>query len=204
MYSQQRHLVAKCVTTLVRLISGQMYHPGRDILGSSILLLWSGWPLVRCTPTETTCGQVCYYFGQMYPPQLGFGSGWHLVRFLVRLTSVRCTPWQRQLVAKCVTTLVRLISGQMYPPGRDILWPSVLLLLSGWPLVRCTPWQRYLVAKCVTTCVRLISGQMYPLAEKSCGQVCNYFCQVNLWLDVPPGRHLVAKCVTTSVRLTSG
>ena len=196
--------MAKCVTTLVRLISGQMYHPGRDILWSSILLLWSGWPLVRCTPTETTCGQMCYYFGQMYPPQLGFGSGWHLVRFLVRLTLVRCTPWQRQLVAKCVTTSVRLTSGQMYPlaeiscgqvcyyfcqvdlwldvsPGRDILWLSVLLLWSGWSLVRCTPSRGILWPSVLL----LWSG--WPLVRCT-----------------PWQRYLVAKCVTTSVRLTSG
>ena len=173
--------MAKCVTTLVRLISGQMYHPGRDILWPSMLLLWSGWPLVRCTPTETACGQVCYYFGQMYPPQLGFGSGCHLVRFLVRLTLVRCTPWQRYLVAKCITTTVRLTSGQMYPLaetscGKVCNYFSRVDLWLDVP-----PWQRHLVAKCVTTLVRLISGQMYSQQ-----------------------RHLVAKCVTTLVRLTSG
>ena len=51
--SPSRHLIAKC------------------------LLLWSGWPVVRCTPTpqaETSCGQVWYYFT--------FGSGW----------PVRCAP----------------------------------------------------------------------------------------------------------------
>ena len=52
--------------------------PGRDILWLSVLQLWSGWPLVTCTPSHKS----------------GFGSGWHLVR---------CTP-QRHLVAKCDTT----------------------------------------------------------------------------------------------------
>ena len=44
---------------------------------------------------------------------------------------------QRNLVAKCVTTLVRLTSGQMYPQ------------------------QRHLMATCVTTLVRLASGHTY-------------------------------------------
>ena len=61
------------------------------------------------------------------------------------------------VVAKCVTTSVRLTSGQINPPlgkdlgqvdifiqssgqaTRDILWSSVLLHQSGWPLVRCAP-----------------------------------------------------------------
>ena len=58
---------------------------------------------------ETSCGQVCYHFGQV--------DLWSDV-----------PPRQRHLVAKCVTTLVRLILGQMYPPGRDILWPILILL----------------------------------------------------------------------------
>ena len=37
-------------------------------------------------------------------------------------------PKQRHLVAKCITTLVRFTWGQMYPSGRDILWPSVIIL----------------------------------------------------------------------------
>ena len=47
-------------------------------------------------------------------------------------------PQQRHLVAKCDTTSakfdiwsdiqVRMTFGQTYPPGRDILWPSVMLL----------------------------------------------------------------------------
>ena len=79
----------------------------------------------------------------------------------------------------------------MYPLGRDILWPSVLLLPSGWPLVRCTPRQRHLVAKCVTTSIRLTFSQMYPQAETCCGQMCYYFSQVDLWSDVPPGRDIL-------------
>ena len=34
--------------------------------------------------------------------------------------------------------------------------------------------------------VRLTFSQMYPLAETSCGQVCYYFIQVDLWSDVHP------------------
>ena len=118
---------------------------GRDILWPSVLLLWSGWSLVTHTPkvrlwvkltfnqasgqadlwsdeppAETSCGQVYYYFSQV--------DLWSDVPL-----------WQRHLVAKCVTTLVRLTSGQM------------------------CPHQRHLVAKCVTASVKMISGQTYPL-----------------------------------------
>ena len=101
-------------------------------------------------------------FGQMYPNRWGFRSGWHLVRFQVRMTFGQTYPQQWHLVAKCVSTSVRLTSDQMYPlaetscaqvcyyfgqadlwsdvpPGRDILWPHVILFQSGWPPVRCTP-----------------------------------------------------------------
>ena len=155
-------------------------------------------------PAETSCGQVCYYLGQV--------NLWSDV-----------PPRQRHIVVKHITTLVRLTSGQMYP-NRDNLWPSVLLLWSDVsPTIRV--WVRLTFSQ-VSGQAHL--GQMYPLAETSCGQVCNYFCQVDLWSDVPPGRdilwpsvllllsgwplvrciprqrHLVAKCVTTSVRLSSG
>ena len=36
--------------------------------------------------------------------------------------------------------------------------------------------------------VRLTFGQMDPLAETSCGQVCYYFGQVDLWSGVPPAQ----------------
>ena len=113
----------------------------------------------------------------------------------VRLTLVRCTP------------------------NRDILWPSVSLLWSGWPLVQHTPWKRHLVAKCITT-VRLASHQMYPNRDVLCPSVlllqsgwplvrctprqrhlvakCNTaapLCQVDLWSDVPPmGRDIFGQC----------
>ena len=59
------------------------------------------------------------------------------------------------------------------PPVRDILWPSVLLLCSGQPLVRCTPRQRHLLAKSVTTSFRLTTGQMDPThpQDEALGQV---------------------------------
>ena len=63
------------------------------------------------------------------------------------------------------------------PPGRDILWPSVLPLWSGWPVVRYTSPGGQLVTKCDNTS---------PVG------------QVDLWSDVcPRERHLVAKCDTT-------
>ena len=73
-------------------------------------------------------------------------------------------PQQRHLVAKCVITLVRLTSGQVYPPG----WG----FRSSWHLVRLH--------------IRLTFGQMYPHAETSCSQVCYYFSQTDLWSDIPP------------------
>ena len=149
--------------------------PGRDNMQPSVLLPQSDWPLIRCTPWQTTCGQV-----------LLLQSGWPLVR---------CTPQQRHLVAKCDTTLCQVDIfqifrsgwplGQMYawqkhpvamfvttlgwvglwsdaPPSRDIMWPHVLLLQSVWLLVRCT-----------------------TQAETTCGHVCYYFSQNDLWSDVP-------------------
>ena len=177
----------------VRLTFGQMYPPSKDILWPSVLLLWSGWPLVRCmsdrdilwpsllllrsgwplvrqppgwgfgsgwhllrpqvrlafgqkySKAETFCGHVCYYFGQAdlwsdVPPGWGFGSGWHLVRLGLADLWWDVPPRQRHLVDKCVATLVRLTSGQMYSPG----WSFG----SSWHLVRL--W------------VRLIFGKMYP------------------------------------------
>ena len=121
-YPPQWHLVARCVTTSVRLTSGQTYPPDRDILRPSVLLPWSGWSLVRCTPmAETSCGQVCYYFSWVdlcsdIPP-MGRDIIWPNVLLIQSgCPLVRCTP----------------------SPGRDILWLSVLLLQTDWPLVRCT------------------------------------------------------------------
>ena len=145
--------------------------PGRDILWPSMILL-----LVRLT------------FGQI------FGSGWPLVR---------CTPSPgRHLVAKSDTTLgqvdiwsnlwVTLTFGQMYPPGRDILWPSVILLWvrltfaqtlgqvdcwSGVPPGRDMLWTSAILLQ-----VRLIIGEMYPPAAEASGQV-------DSWLDFRSGWH---------------
>ena len=114
----------------------------------------SGWSLVRCTPkVETSCGQVCYYIGQVdllsdgtSPTETSCGQVWYYFKSVDIWTDVQ----------------VRLTFGQMYPQCRDILWPNVLLLQSGWPLVRCT------------------------LQQTSCGQVSYYFSQVDLWSDVAP------------------
>ena len=174
-----------------------MYSLDRDISWLSLILLWvslafsqifgSCWPLVRHTPTqaETSCDQVWYYFG----------SAWYLVRSLGQADLWSdVLPGQRHLMAKFDTALgqldiwsdlwVMLTFGETYPhPGRDILWPSVILLWvslifgqifgSGWPLVRCAPW-----------------------AETSHGQV--WYCfgsawhlvrslgHADLWWDIPP------------------
>ena len=188
---RQRHLMAKCVTTSVRLTSGQTY-PQDEALGQ--VDIWSdfgsGWPLVTCTPKMRLWVRLT--FSQT-------GSGWPLVR---------CTPRQRHLMAKCVTTSVRLTSGQTYPQdealGQVDIWsdfgsgwplvtctPKMRLWVrltfsqtgSGWPLVRCTPRQRHLMAKCVTTSVRLTSGQTYP-QDEALGQV-------DIWSDFGSGWPLV-------------
>ena len=90
-------------------------------------------------PGETSCGQVCSYFSQvdvwlMYPP-LGEALVWLdiFVKSSGQTDLWSDGPLTRDfiLVAKCVTTVLRLTSGQTYPQGRDILLPSVLLLQSG-------------------------------------------------------------------------
>ena len=77
--------------------------------------LWSDMPprirlSVRLTFGETL-GQVDSWSD--------FRSGWPLVR---------CTPWQRHLVAKCDTTLGQVDLWSDVPPGRDILWLIMILL----------------------------------------------------------------------------
>ena len=167
--------------------------PGRGILWPSVILPW-----VRLT------------FGQI------FGSGWHLVRHIprqrhlvakcdttlgqvdiwsdlqLRLTLVRHIPRQRHLVAKYETTLGQVDIWSDIPPGRNILWPSVILL-----------W------------VSLTSGQTYPEAGKSCSQVWYYFGsgwhlvrslgQVDIWSDISPGRGILWPSVILPwVRLAFG
>ena len=73
-------------------------------------------------------------------------------------------------------------------PGRDILWPSVSPIWSGWPVVRCTPGRDILWPHVILLQVRLSFGQTFesgwplvrctpsfPWAEKSCDQVWYYF-----------------------------
>ena len=72
----QRHLVAMCVTTLVRLTFGQMYlHSlGRDIFWQSAILLhlWVRLTFGQMYPPqqETSCGQVWHYFRSSWPVYL--------------------------------------------------------------------------------------------------------------------------------------
>ena len=72
--------------------------PGRDILWSSVWLLWSHRPVVRCTPIATSHGPVWYYLRQaelwsdVPPPPWDFRLGWHLVRCQVRSTSCQMYP----------------------------------------------------------------------------------------------------------------
>ena len=88
--------------------------------------------------TETSCGQVWYYFGSVW--HFGQTSGqvdiWS--DLWVRIHLVRCTP---QIKTSCgqvwyyfgsVWNLsylqVRVTFGQIYPPSRDIWWKSVKIL----------------------------------------------------------------------------
>ena len=71
----------------------------------------------------TSCGQVCYYFSQVdlwsdLPP---LGEALGQVDIFVRSSGQvgmwsDVPPGQRHLVAKCVTSLFRLVFGQMDPP----------------------------------------------------------------------------------------
>ena len=165
----------------VRLTFGQMYPLADEALGHVDIFVrslsqvdfWSDVPprqrhlMAKC---DTTLGQVNIWsdlwvrmtFCQIYTHRWGFRSVWHLVRLWVR-----CTP-----------------------TGRDILWPSVILLWVrltfgqifglGWPLVRCTPRMR--------PWVRLTFDQIYPTRMRlqvrlTFGQT---FGQADLWSDVPP------------------
>ena len=152
----------------------------------------------------------CYYFSQV-----DFWSDIpHCQRHLVAncvTTSVRLTfgqtyPLGEKFLAKCVTTSVRLTSGQTYPPGRDTFWPSVTTSVRLTLGKKCPLPQLGFGSggHLVRLMVRLTFGQTYPLAETSCGQVCYYFSQVDLWSDILPSRDIFWPSVTTSVRLTFG
>ena len=121
---RQGHLVAKFVTTLgqvdilsdlwVRLTFGQMYPMKRPLVAKCV----------------TTLGQVDILsdlqvrltFGQMYPHSRDILCP-SVILLRVRLTLVRSSgqvdlwldvpPTGRHLVAKCITTSVRLTFGQM-------------------------------------------------------------------------------------------
>ena len=108
---QQRHLVAMCVNTLVRLASGQIY-PQRHLVAKCVtnsVRLTSG----QMYPPETSGGQVCYYFGQAdlwADLPLGRDIFWPSVTLLhhcVRLTFGQIYPQMR--------LWVRLTLGQMCP-----------------------------------------------------------------------------------------
>ena len=68
---------------------------------------------------ETSCGQVCYYFGQVdhwsnTPVPAETSGGQMLLLFQVDLWSD--VPPAETTCGKVFTTSVRLTSGQMYPP----------------------------------------------------------------------------------------
>ena len=113
----QRHLVAKCVTTLVTLTCGQMYLTGRDTSWPSLVLLQAGWPLVRWTSRQR-----------------------HLVTMgattLVRLISGHMYPHPK------IRLWVRLTFGQT--SGHDDLWSDIPPKTSGgqvWYHIRSLQWK---------------------------------------------------------------
>ena len=119
-----------------------------------------------------------------------FWHGWLASQLqLTGCLSIKMSTWpsprQRHLLAKCVTTLVRLTCGQMYSPRqRHLVARCVTTLVRLTFAQMYLPGQRHLVAKCDTTSgqadiwsdlwVRLPFHQMYPQAETSCGQVWYY------------------------------
>ena len=106
---------------LVRLTFHQMC-PLAETSCSQVLLLQSGWPLVRCTPGQRhrvvrcVTTSVRLTFGQMY------------------------SPGQRHFVAKCVTTSVRLTFGQMYPQQRHHVTKCVTTLEKDDMCIRGQVW----------------------------------------------------------------
>ena len=109
----------------------------------------------------------------------GFGSGWHFFQ-----------------------TLGQVDIWSDVPPGRDILWPSVILLWvrltfgqifgSGWHLARWTASGRDILwPSVIPLWVRLTFDQIFGSGW-------------HLVRCTPRQRHLVAKCDTTWVRLTFG
>ena len=135
-----------------------------------MVLLQSGWPLVRCIPLgrdimwQSVTTSVRLTFGQMYPHRWSFGLGWHLIRLWVRLTFGEMYHLPRQ--TSCgevyyyfgsdwhfVRSSVQVDLWSDVPPtdealGQIDIWSD---FGSGWPLVRCTPLPgRPPVVKCIT------------------------------------------------------
>ena len=156
---------------------GQVGHSPRGTSGSAGILDWGPmWLGPQCCHQwcdQPEVWQVDTFAHGTWPIAAGWLADWVLNKVST------WPPRQRNLVAKCVTAVVRSPSGQTYPqgllhkrltfgqmdpqaetscgqvwyycifglgwpvvkctPSRDILWPSVLLLWSGRPLVTCTP-----------------------------------------------------------------
>ena len=77
----------------------------------------------------------------IYTPYKGFKQILHLYKGTEHTVPLQLAGWLTDYLTKCQPDP---------PPGRDILWPCVILLQL---------W------------VRLTFGQMYPQAETSCDQV---------------------------------
>ena len=140
----------------------------------SLAWLWSGRSLPKRGTSESAgaqCGQApscptTNYFANPKSDRLTF---FHMAGWLANCSWLagyltKCQPDPPQAETSC--DKVCYYFGSDVPPGRDILWSSIIILQvrftfgktfgSGWPLVRCTPRQRHLVAKCNNT-----SDQVY-------------------------------------------
>ena len=147
--------------------------PGLDQLGyspwgtsvSAGTLDWGQWGQAPCPATsdQPKAQQVDILSHGLLAGQLQL-AGW-LTGWLPIEQNINLTLPQAEMFCGHVHDDFGHID-QMYPPppGRDISWPSVLLLWADCPLVRCTPHMRLQV--------RFVFGQMSG--------------QVNIMSDVPP------------------
>ena len=152
----------------------------------------SGWPLVRWTPSYVRLWSGLHFhqiFGSCWPlvrwtplpHRWDFGSGWHFWQiFGSGWLLVSWTPWQRNLLAKCVTTSVRLTSGQMYPQDEASCQVDIYSDYgSGWPLVRCTPRMRLWVRVTFSQTSGQADLWFFPIAFP----ICDY--KSSSWKVVP-------------------
>ena len=140
---RQRHFVARCDTTSSQVdIWSDVFPRQRHLVAKSDIYFRPGWHLVRSS------GQVDIW-SDITSRQRHFVARCDTTSSQVDIWS-DVFPRQRHLVAKCDTTLGQIFGSGWHLvrciPGRDILWPSVILLWvrltfgqifrSGWHFVK--------------------------------------------------------------------